>query len=112
MKTPRGAHMLNPEETRIQKSEYRQLEVCIHGQPVLYMALGRACELLESKSAVLNKKCDGSACFNWSNPENVKKCPILQENHLAPEFRSEAVEITDTFDMRILAFARFLSSRR
>ena len=75
-------------------------QTCTHSQPVLFMSLGRVCEL------------DKMSCFNWHDPEKVKLCPTLLKNETQPGYRTEVLESNDTFETRIRMFATILKSSR
>jgi hypothetical protein len=75
-------------------------QTCGYSQPVLFMSLGRLCQL------------DKGSCFNWHDPEIVKLCPALLKNEKQPEYRTEVLDSNDTFETRIRMFANLLKSRK
>ena len=75
-------------------------QTCNYGQPVLFMSLGRVCQL------------DKMSCFNWHDPEKVKLCPALLKSEKQPEHKTEVLDSNDTFETRIRMFAKLLKSSR
>jgi len=75
-------------------------QTCSYGQPVLFMSLGRVCQL------------DKMSCFSWHDPETGKLCPTLFKNEKQPEYRTEVLDSNDTFETRIRMFANLLKSRK
>ena len=74
-------------------------QTCSYSNPVLYMSLGRVCQL------------DQASCFYWHDPEKVKLCPALFKNEKQPEYRIEVLDSNDTFETRIRMFANLLKKR-
>lgn len=75
-------------------------QTCNRSNPVLYMSLGRVCQL------------DKMSCFYWHDPETVKLCPALLRNEKQPEYRTEVLDSNDTFETRIRMFTNILKSSK